>query len=136
MTVGLPGTGIGGLFYLLCAFAMPIVEVVRNARGRRKNGSWRVAAAQFSLALAMFSVLAATGLFTDYMLGLSREVLETYFPSQYAGQQGFTLGVIPTFITLGVLCFALLVIEITGAILIWSSRADAREKIKGQHVTS
>jgi hypothetical protein len=34
MTAGLPGTGIGGLFYLVCALLMPFVTLVRAVRGR------------------------------------------------------------------------------------------------------
>jgi hypothetical protein len=34
MTAGLPGTGIGGLFYLVSALLMPFVTLVRALRGR------------------------------------------------------------------------------------------------------
>jgi hypothetical protein len=34
MTAGLPGTGIGGLFYLVSALLMPFVTLVRAVRGR------------------------------------------------------------------------------------------------------
>ena len=136
MTVGLPGTGIGGLFYLLNALAMPVVAVLRNVRGDRKHSSWRVPVAQFSLAASMLGVLAATGLLTDYALGFSQKVLETYFPAEYAGSQGFTLGVVPTFITLAVLGSALLFIEIAGAILIWTTPDNDHKPVERQHVTS
>ena len=137
MTVGLPGTGIGGLFYLLSALVMPVVEVVRQAKGKRAQGGWRTAIAQFTLAFAMFGVLAGTGLLTDYALGFSQKVLESYFPAEYAGRQGFTLGVVPTFITLAVLCAALLVIEMTGALLMWTvPNGEPSKEVKRQHVTS
>ena len=41
MNVGLPGTGIGGVFYLLSAICMPVVETAR-ALGRRDKSQWRV----------------------------------------------------------------------------------------------
>jgi hypothetical protein len=136
MTVGLPGTGIGGLFYLINALAMPVVEIIRNLRGRRETGGWRVAVSQFSLGLAMFSVLAATGLITDYALGLSQKALETYLPAEYGGGHGFSLGVVPTFITLGVLGTALLFIEIAGAVLIWTNPNDLRKDVERPHATT
>lgn len=41
MVVGLPGTGIGGLFYLFMAFWMPFHELYRLARGRSSVERWR-----------------------------------------------------------------------------------------------
>lgn len=34
MTVGIPGTGIGGLFYLVSAATIPLRELLRRVRGR------------------------------------------------------------------------------------------------------
>src|ERR1041384_2277806 len=48
MTVGLPGTGIGGMFYLLSALAMPISEAYRRIRGRA-SGGWRMVAGQLAI---------------------------------------------------------------------------------------
>ena len=57
---GLPGTGIGGLFYLLLALAMPFVEVVRSVRGRRGPSRWRLVLTQFAQACAILAALVAT----------------------------------------------------------------------------
>ena len=38
---GLPGTGLGGLFYLLLAFWMPFAELPRTLRGRSSRARWR-----------------------------------------------------------------------------------------------
>jgi len=40
MTVGLPGTGIGGIFYLLLAVWMPIRESARTLKGRTSLRRW------------------------------------------------------------------------------------------------
>jgi hypothetical protein len=40
MTVGLPGTGIGGIFYLVLAVYMPIRESVRTLKGRNTVRRW------------------------------------------------------------------------------------------------
>jgi len=48
MTVGLPGTGIGGMFYLLSALAMPLSEAYRRIRGRA-SGGWQIVAGQLAI---------------------------------------------------------------------------------------
>jgi hypothetical protein len=40
-SAGLPGTGIGGLFYLLAALTSPVRFLVRRAARGRPAGSWR-----------------------------------------------------------------------------------------------
>ena len=52
MNVGLPGTGIGGMFYLLSALCMPLVEAVRSVRDRDWS-RWRVVGRQLGLAVGM-----------------------------------------------------------------------------------
>ncbi len=57
---GLPGTGLGGLFYLLLALVMPVVEVVRTLRGDTEPGRWRQVLTQFALACAILASLVGT----------------------------------------------------------------------------
>lgn len=40
MTVGLPGTGIGGIFYLLLAVCMPAREFIRTLKGNTNLKRW------------------------------------------------------------------------------------------------
>ncbi|MDH3451821.1 MAG: hypothetical protein OEN20_05325 [Gammaproteobacteria bacterium] len=56
MTPGIPGTGIGGLFYILCAMCMPFCELLRAAHGRTRTASW-VVARQFAIGLAILVVV-------------------------------------------------------------------------------
>ncbi len=42
MMPGTPGTGIGGLFYLLLAAWMPIHHVGQIIRGKAIPGAWKV----------------------------------------------------------------------------------------------
>ncbi len=49
MVNGLPGTGIGGLFYLLLAALMPLREGVRALRGRSRGVHWRFIGMQWAL---------------------------------------------------------------------------------------
>jgi len=60
VNAGLPGTGLGGLFYLLLALWMPVPELVRTAQGRSSRERWRLVASQFTLACAIIAVVVAT----------------------------------------------------------------------------
>jgi len=60
MNPGLPGTGIGGLFYILSALWMPICEVWRRSQGDAP-GQWPLVARQFGIAVGV--VAAMTGVF-------------------------------------------------------------------------
>jgi len=42
MTAGLPGTGIGGLFYLLLAICMPLCEIFRTLQRRTNIKRWGI----------------------------------------------------------------------------------------------
>lgn len=66
MTAGLPGTGIGGLFYLLSALFMPIRELWRAALGKGKPGDVRLAFRQAGMAV----VIIAMGWLTSLALTL------------------------------------------------------------------
>ena len=50
MTVGLPGAGIGGLFYLIAGLLMPVREAWLTVTGRSSRARWRVVLHQFSIA--------------------------------------------------------------------------------------
>ena len=61
MSAGLPGLGLGGLFFLLSAlFVAPGVEIVRTVRGQSSVEAWRVVARQFAMALVMVGAIEAT----------------------------------------------------------------------------
>lgn len=60
MNPGLPGTGIGGLFYILSALWMPICELWRRRQGDAP-GQWPLVARQFGIAVG--AVAAMTGVF-------------------------------------------------------------------------
>lgn len=64
MTAGVPGTGIGGLFYLLAALLLPVRGLLLRLRGGRV--SWRMAARLLFLAIGVFMGIWATW----WLLGL------------------------------------------------------------------
>jgi hypothetical protein len=61
MVAGLPGTGIGGLFYLLMAFWMPVHALSRLLRGLPPRRPWSVILRQSGFAAAIVSGIWATG---------------------------------------------------------------------------
>jgi hypothetical protein len=60
MSAGLPGLGLGGLFFILSALFAPFAEVVRIARGRSDAARRRQIGRQFMLALAMVVAIDLT----------------------------------------------------------------------------
>ena len=61
MTAGLPGVGIGGIFYLVSALLMPVRSLVAVARGRADEARWSTALRQAALAAGILGALWVTG---------------------------------------------------------------------------
>jgi hypothetical protein len=57
MPAGLPGTGVGGLFLVISALLMPLVELGRRVRGRSGLGRWRLVGRHTALAVGMVAVV-------------------------------------------------------------------------------
>jgi len=64
MTAGVPGTGIGGLFYLVSALILPLRGIVKRLRGVRV--SWKTILFQAGLAAGIMFGIWATG----WLIGL------------------------------------------------------------------
>jgi len=62
VTAGLPGTGIGGLFYLISALLMPFREAFRAIVGRGDRARGQVALQQGGLAISILGAVWITGL--------------------------------------------------------------------------
>ncbi len=61
MTAGLPGTGIGGLYYLLLVLLMPIHETWRTLRGTSNAARWREVRRHLLLAGSIVGLLVGCG---------------------------------------------------------------------------
>lgn len=112
MNVGLPGTGLAGLFYLITALGMPLLELARLAAGRRPR-RLRLAAVQAGLALGVIGGLWGTA----WTLG---EILPEWIRSLLRSAGKTTsdwLGVAPTLVTFGTLAGVLLATELLRLIL-------------------
>lgn len=82
MVVGLPGTGIGGLFYLFMTLWMPVHECYRLITGRSTLERWRFIAFNWLIVAGILAVLWLTMLAMKSTLILTgfdkpRGVLET-----------------------------------------------------------
>jgi hypothetical protein len=55
MVAGLPGTGIGGIFYLLGVACMPIREAQRLLRGKSSRKRWALITRQWGLSLGIMA---------------------------------------------------------------------------------
>ena len=60
MNAGLPGTGLGGIFYILGALWMPVDAIYGRIRGRR-TVSWPVILRQTGIAVGVIVALWLTG---------------------------------------------------------------------------
>jgi hypothetical protein len=69
MFAGLPGIGVGTLFYVLIALCMPLVELVNVARGTSSIERWRRIGRQFFHAISIvFSIMMGERVML-YLLG-------------------------------------------------------------------
>ncbi len=66
MSVGLPGSGIGGVFYLMSAMWMPVHSAQRSARG--KSARLPVVLRQTGMAVLIIGMLWGTGFVLDLVL--------------------------------------------------------------------
>lgn len=68
MTAGIPGVGIGGIFYLASALLMPMRSLVATARGRGDEARWPLALRQAGIALGILATLWVTGLALGWII--------------------------------------------------------------------
>jgi hypothetical protein len=75
VTAGIPGTGIGGLFYLVSALAMPLRELRSRPRGAKRGSRWSVIAGQVAMASGVIAGMWATGWLLEVALVHARPFL-------------------------------------------------------------
>jgi hypothetical protein len=112
MTAGLPGTGIGGLFYLTLALVMPIWELGRAAIGRATSGRARLAVMQAAISLGILGAIWLTGLALSFVVA----------PASQSGGALRMLYVAPALVAFGTLAVVLAVVEIVALMLAVASR--------------
>ena len=116
MNVGLPGTGIAGIFYLLAALWMPFHAIVRAATGCGSAVRRRAVLRQTALALGIILALVATAWFLDLALAAlmpsapADAELESAAGADDPRVRPF--GVLPTVLTFTTLAVVLLGVEV------------------------
>jgi cytochrome c-type biogenesis protein CcmH/NrfG len=85
MTVGMPGTGIGGMFYMLSALCMPLRELSRRARGAGAPSRWRLALRQAAIAAGSLAGIGVTGWLLGILISASPAAVATHWGSRAAG---------------------------------------------------
>jgi len=76
MTAGLPGTGIGGVFYILSALFMPFAEIVITLRGKSSIKRWMLVLRQLTIAACIFAGMWLLGL----LAGISFDMFKAAQP--------------------------------------------------------
>ena len=120
MTVGLPGTGIGGMFYMLSALAMPLREAYRCARGREaRAGTWPLVAEQTAITAGILASMWMTGRLVARALVAARRLVPFAVLRTGATLHGNVLRATMLALTLGTLTAVLLGVEVLG---LWTRR--------------
>lgn len=57
MSAGLPGLGLGGLFFIFSALLAPFRQLIRTVRGRSRAGDWSMIGRQFAQATVMVAAV-------------------------------------------------------------------------------
>ncbi len=87
--VGLPGAGLGNLFFLICALLSLPVELVRTLLGRGSRARWKRAVHHTTLAAFVLSVVAGT----YWALQLGLQFGRARPEAAIAGEDEFSAGV-------------------------------------------
>jgi len=98
VSAGLPGLGLGGLFFIFSALLAPFPQLLRTLRGRSRAGDWAMVGRQFAQATLMVAAI-------DLALRLA-----------YLGISAAGLGDTPSAVSVTVIPLAL--IGITSALLV------------------
>jgi len=114
VNVGLPGTGIGGLFYLLAALLLPLLELRRTVRGRSSLRRWGQVIRQALIALGIILAIWATTWVGGQVLsvGLSPKLMAGGHVRIVGRRTPNVLQVAPTVLTLLTLGGVVLAIEL------------------------
>ena len=139
MTVGLPGAGIGGLFYLLSALAMPLhaagesllVATGRRSPRRRKSPPWSLVWKQFAMAVGIIAGLWITGWILAAFLVSHPTALGNAQTTQIGRRLPNVLRAGAVLVSLATLGCVLLSVQIARLVL---SASDKREGTEAQPV--
>ena len=112
MSVGLPGSGIGGVFYLLSALWMPVHSAQRSVLGRTPKA--RQAVRQTMMAVAIITMLWLTGAAIEWLITGAQpgSALRAAVGTGEGTSVPHVLRAASFALTLGTLAFVLLAVQI------------------------
>jgi hypothetical protein len=126
MTAGLPGTGIGGLFYLISALLMPFREAFRLVIGRSNPERRQMALQQGGMALTILGAVWVTGL----ILGLFHIGTKLVHHATVAGIR--VLYITPVVVAFATLSGVLLSVEVARIVFLLKAEFD---RVRGESTT-
>lgn len=116
MNVGLPGTGIGGLFYLLCAFFMFIHGVVNKIIGNSYQDKWNVVIQQGILSFSMILATVLTNVITAEAI-FHRQTIQNIHSKSYISNSHSIIENYPILVPIFLLFFVLVLIQFMRTII-------------------
>jgi hypothetical protein len=103
MVAGLPGTGIGGIFYLMISFCMPLRELPRLIRGKSSLKRWKFIMRQWMLTAGIVFGFWMTGLMLAKCIPAGSHLMKS--------SPGNIFKFEPLIITISVLSIVLIIVE-------------------------
>jgi hypothetical protein len=138
MTAGIPGIGLGGLFFVISALLMVILELYRTVRGRSSLARWRFVGYQAAIAAGI--VLATAAALWLLELALPGDPLDARVGTGREGGAGgesgesfaVALSTIPLSATpiLGTLAFLVMVLCLAEALRWVVGRAPGKQRAR------
>ncbi len=107
MNVGLPGAGIGGIFYLLCALAMPIKEVFLTITRPGHKFRYRLIAVQLGIVTGIVAGVVA-------IYKLASNVFEYDLSLSASADSIIFYSLLPVLISFGLLLIILTSVRLVG----------------------
>lgn len=120
MTAGLPGTGLGGLFYLVLSLLMPLRELYLTTRGRSSRARWRIVSTQLAIALGIIAAMVVSATLALRLASARSTAGDTLGPGVLA---------LPALGTLAALACLLLVVRLW-ALVPGAARDTPAEKLR------
>lgn len=116
MNVGLPGTGIGGIFYLASTFLMVIVEIILTLKGKSDLVRWRFVLGQLGIGTGIIFGMFVAGWIIELLFYLTHSVASSYGLTQAVPRYHVFL-IKPIFWTLATLLTIVVSIQILGIVI-------------------
>jgi len=110
VTAGIPGTGIGGIFYLAGALWLPFRTLIRQMRGAPVK--WAPVLQQAALALAILASVWLSGAMLGILVGPWLHQSHSTAAAVAAAPRGNLVQIASLLVGLGTLCAALTAVQV------------------------